>query len=119
MSFLYPRKISIRRPRPQTGVGALDYSGETAGNEDVILSGLPASIQQKSGKNNRQGDTDLPANSTVQLGWRVFIPKSAAPTPDLIRNRDVVVDELGNRYSVYANYWNSLGFNLLAELEQT
>jgi hypothetical protein len=118
-SFLYPRTISIRRPTPPSGVGAIAYSGETEANETVILSGLPANIQQKSGRNNRQGDTDLPANSSVQLGWRVFIPKASAPTPGLILNRDIVVDDTGNRYSVYGNYWNSLGYNLLCELEQT
>lgn len=116
MSFIYPRLISIRRPNVQTGVGAIDYSGETADNETLVVSGLPASIQQKGGRQTKQA-LDLPADATTQLGWHIFIPKRSA-TLGLIVARDVVVDELNIRYVVFGPYWNSLGYNLLCELEQ-
>jgi hypothetical protein len=116
MSFLYPRIIAIHRPNPATGFGAQGYSGQTKADETVIASGIPASIQQKSSRFSK-GEVALPANSSTSLGWHIFIPKGAMAF-GTISSRDVVVDDLGHRYSIFAPYWNSLGHNLLCELEE-
>ena len=116
MSFLYPRIVSIHRPTAQVGVGVRPYSGLTPSAESVVATGLPASIQQKS-QRQRNTPEGLPADSSVMNGWHIFLPKRAAAL-GLILARDIVIDDAGLRYSVFGPYWNSLGYNLLVELEQ-
>jgi hypothetical protein len=115
VSFLYPRTIAIHRPATATTVGAQGYSGETAAVESVIIVDIPASIQQAPSRGSPEGG--LPADSPMTASWKIFIPKSAAAL-GLIQNRDVVIDDLGARYVVIANYWNSLGYRLFAQLLQ-
>lgn len=116
MSFLYPRLVSVHRQKAQTaGGGVKPYSGETPTNEDVIATGLPASIQFK--RERSRPDAGLPTDSFSRGGWNILIPKSAAAL-GLIVERDVIVDDLGKRYQVVAPYWNSLGYNLSADVLQ-
>lgn len=117
MSFLYPRIIDIHRSIAPTGAGAREYSGVLEVNEAVIATGLPASIQLKSTRYTKIV-VNLPANASVSYGWHIFIPRRSAAL-GLILARDVVIDDKGLRYVVFGPYWNSLGFNLLVELEQT
>jgi len=112
MSFLYPRVISITRPNPQTGVGAISYGGVEATNETAVAAGLPASIQLK--KSGNRPDTGLPADAQNKTDWTVFIPAACAAN-GTINARDIVTDDLGVRYQVTAPYWNSLGYALLCE----
>lgn len=112
MNFIYPRIISIRRPNPQTGVGAIGYGGVTTAAETVILTGLPASIQALTGK---RGELDLPAAAYSQSQWKIFLPRNAAGLGSIL-SRDIVVDDAGERYQIFASYWNSLGFQLRALL---
>lgn len=116
MSFIYPRIVAIRRAQVSAAVGMqAGYSGVTAATEDVIATGLPASIQWKRARGKPEGDT--PSNAPERAGWQIFIPKPAA-TLGLITERDIVVDDLGKRYTITAAYWNSLGYNITAELLQ-
>lgn len=113
MSFLYPRVISVRRPNAQTGTGTLPYGGAQATNETVILSGLPASIQQKG---QTSTETNLPSDPKGGAPrWRIFIPKGSAALGQIVE-RDIIVDDLSKRYQVIAAYWGSLGYNLLTSL---
>lgn len=113
MSFIYPRTITITRPGAQPA--AVGDQGEAPSAdpslETPLASGLPASIQARNagGKNS----VGLPADGANQT-WRVMIPKSAAGL-GTIQNRDIVTDDLGNRYQVVADYWNSLGYNLITQ----
>lgn len=113
MSFLFPRTISVSRQPPESGFGALPPSGMHPNTETVVLSDLPASIQQSSTAG--KPEANVPADRNSASAWRIFIPLYSAPTPDLIKTNDIIVDDLGSRYQVIAPYWNSLGFNLLAE----
>lgn len=123
-SFMYPRTISVRRPRANaampgipTGLpvaGLADYGGVLPEQETVILTGLPASIQQKATAGG-QGAA-LPSGARANTTWRVFIPLRALPNRDAVETRDIVVDDQGRRFQVTAAYWNSLGYNLLTEL---
>lgn len=111
MSFLYPRTVAITRPVTTSGVGAVPYGGVNAADETSVATGLAASIQlQKALGGDEAG---LPAD-TSKARWRVLIPKSAAAL-GLIAARDIVTDDLGQRYQVVAPYFNSLGHNLLCE----
>jgi hypothetical protein len=115
MSFLYPRTIAIHRPTTTTAVGAQGYSGETAAVESAVAANLPASIQEAPSRGLPEGG--LPADTPITSAYKIFIPKKAASL-GLIKNRDVVIDDLGIRYVVVAAYWDSLGYRLFAQLLQ-
>jgi hypothetical protein len=111
MSFLYPRTVTITRSNAQTGFGAIGYGGVTKANETLIAANLPASIQLQKSRGGQEAG--LPAD-TSKVYWKVLIPLAAA-AKGLIQARDIVTDDLGERYQVAAPYWNSLGHNLLCE----
>lgn len=112
MGFIYPRRITIRRPNYSAGVGAIGYQGLLPSNETVLFTDIPASIQKKSGLS--APNAKLPGDVTQRYSWNIFVPKKKLPK-DSIKNNDIVIDEAGSRYQVYANYWNSLGHNMTAE----
>jgi hypothetical protein len=112
MSFVYPRTITISRPEVQAGAGNQGYFGLSPGSETPVASDLPASIQEK--KEGRNPDAGLPSDIAKRTMWRIFIPAGSAAN-GLIQDRDIVTDDSNVRYQVGAAYWNSLGYNLLAE----
>lgn len=115
MSFIYPRTISIRRPNPTTGIGALPYQGLDPQDETILFTNVPASIQHGGGTANKAG---LPADTMSAPTWQIYIPLCAIPK-GAIQDRDVIVDDEGQRYQVQASYWNSLGYNCTCERLQT
>lgn len=113
MSFLYPRTISIGRQLLSTTVGVQPYGGMDPTQEQVIYRGLPASIQQTS--TGARPDANLPADARSRSIWRVLMPLSAGVTAGSVLRGDIVTDDAGQRYQVWAPYVNSLGANLLVE----
>lgn len=111
MSFLYPRTINVTRPVLQVGGGTVGYGGVTQQQETVVAKCLPASIQLNKVRGKPDGGVPADASKTQ---WRVFIPRAAAPL-GLIAVRDVITDDLKQRYQVLAPYWNSLGHALTCE----
>lgn len=113
--FLYPRTISVTRPGIQPGFGAQGYGGELPSTETSVAMNLPASIQfyRERGAN----DARLPADVGKTYS-RVLIPAAAAAN-GLIKTRDVLTDDLGQRWTVVQPYWNSLGYNLMVERLET
>lgn len=118
MSFLYPRTVSVSRPKAQTGVGQAAYGGTTESAETAVAGAqnLPANIQLA--KEGRKPTADLPGDVSKTTFWKVFIPLAAVAN-GVIKERDVVTDDLGLRYIVTAPYWNSLGYNLFCERAET
>src|SRR5262249_16656168 len=112
---LYPRIISIRRPISVASVGLVAYSGEVETNESTLFTGLPASIQHRSGRGSH--GANLPADTPNRADFHIFVPRAAAALGS-VQERDIIVDDIGNRYQVIAAYWNSLGYRLFAELLQ-
>lgn len=110
MSFMYPRTVAISRPVSVANVGAQAYGGLVASNETSIATGLSASIQLKKQQASKDYP-DLPGDSG-HTQWRIFVQGAAL---GLISVRDIVTDDLGQRYQVMAPYWNSLGYNLFCE----
>lgn len=112
MGFIYPRTISITRaPAQPDAVGDQGEAPSSArGEETSVASGLRASIQLR----GRQGKntTGLPAD-TDEGEWEILIPKKLC-TLGTIFEGDIVTDDLGERYQVSNNYWNSLGYALRA-----
>lgn len=113
---MYDRTISIARPNASSGVAAQGYSGTQPVGESVIMSGLPAEIQltRRVGK----PDPALAADTQSLPGFNILIPAAYA-TLGQITERDIVIDDLGKRYSVIGAYWNVLGYNLSTALLET
>lgn len=110
---IYNRVIAIRRPQTNETPGDQGYSGTQEANESVILSGLPASIQFAGAGGEPLGGT--PSDASKRGNYRIMIPASAASIGS-ITERDIVVDDLGKRYEVFATWPDSLGYNLHTEL---
>ncbi len=81
--------------------------------ETIVAVGLSASIQQI--KESKQPMENLPGDTVRGTLWSIFIRKPRT----LIRDRDIITDDLGVRYQVTAAYWNSLGYKALCERLQT
>lgn len=118
MSFLYPRTVAVHRRAAQSGVGFQPaYAGADPTAETVIATGLPASVQVR--REGQKAPTGLPGDGTKPT-WYVFIKRGAMKAAGLndgaIKNLDVIVDELGNRYQVIAPYFDSLGPRPTVEL---
>ena len=111
-SFIYPRTITISRPNQTTQVGTIGYQGVLPSDETILFTNIPASIQKKAGL--RAPIAKLPADVTQNYSWNIFVWLKFLPK-DSIKNNDIVTDDRGDRYQVYANYWNSLGYNMTAE----
>lgn len=109
MGFLYPRTVAITRPGQQGGAGFQPTQGaDLKANETPVATGLPASIQfKREGTKNLVG---LPGDGAAPT-WDVFIPKRALANGS-VKDRDIVTDDLAERYQVLGNYWNSLGYRL-------
>lgn len=115
MSFLYPRRVSILRPNSTkaTAVGDVGYNADRGATDDTVIAEcLPANIEfDRKGQRNPMG---LPTDAVDQPTWRIFIPRRAAAL-GTIQSRDIVVDDLGQRYQIAGPpYWNSLGYQLRA-----
>lgn len=125
-TFLYPRMCSHRRPvsnavqAERNGVssfGVLGYGGvaqvtdpDPAGiAEEIIATGLPCDIAPGgSGKATRTGG-GLPADSPGPIHWQFTFPKGTF-AKGAMKDRDILIDEEGNRYQVVAAYWTPLGY---------
>lgn len=112
MSFLYPRTIAITRPRTSSGTGVQSYGGVVAAAEDPVASGIAASIQLA--RLGGAGLVPLPADA-ARSRWRIFFKGPSS----LVRDRDIITDNLGVRYQVSAAYWNSLGYACECERLET
>jgi hypothetical protein len=112
MSFIYPRTITISRPFNTSGVGALPYQGLDPSDETVIATGIIASIQKESSVSLQSG---LPGDVASGSEWAIFF---VLPNGTLL-DRDIITDDLGERYQVMAAYWNSLGYKAICERLQT
>lgn len=117
MSFIYPRTISVNRPKQESGFGVVNgYVAQAPSDETTVASGIPASIQAKAASSHNPAG--LPSDSKALTTWRV-LTKRGTLADGLVQNRDVVVDDLGRRFQVIAAYTNSLGACFLCEQMET
>jgi hypothetical protein len=118
MTGIYPRTIAVHRMKTVAGVtdaiGLVGYSGAEQGSgpqgEDVLFTGIPASIQK--GPAGRKKDGALPTDAVWAPTWRIFIPLASMDKGN-IRDRDIIVDDELYRYQVGQAYWNILGYQLI------
>lgn len=111
MSFLYPRIIAVHRPATQAGEGAIGYGGQTEGGETVVATGIRCNIQLR--REGQRDTTGLPADANRPT-YDVRVPKRLLPL-GTVKDRDIVIDDLGVRYIVQSAYWDSLGYALRVE----
>lgn len=113
-AILYDRTISVRRPVTNgaiTGVQLASYSGVEAATETVLFSGVKTSIQTRSSV--RQHMNALPADSRAPYVFSFFPERRAFSVGD-IKNRDIIVDDVGDRYQIEAIEWTLLGPHIRA-----
>jgi len=113
MSFLYPRLIAISRQNPNPVVGAQPYGGLQESNETIIASGIAAKIQA-----DRQGtrpDTRLPGDAAGESIWKIIFKAARG----LVQDRDIITDDLGNRYQVISAYWGPLVTTCRSQILET
>jgi hypothetical protein len=114
MSTLYPRTISVRRQSVTAQFGTTAFGGDAPTQETIIASGVPASIQYE--RFGRGNEANLPTDSR-RSAWLILIPLNAVGvTLGTIIENDIIADDLGKRYQVYASDYQPLGYNLHAEL---
>lgn len=113
--FIYPRVVTLSRPNPTSGKGALGYQGLLPADEEVLFTGLEASIQHRGGTANPTG---LPGDSMSVPVWKIILPPWSL-TNGQINDRDIFTDDTGIRYQVQASYWNSLGYSCNCERLQS
>jgi hypothetical protein len=113
MSFLNPRTITINRPNVDPAVGTQPYGGLLPTNETQVLPATAAHIQV-----DRQGPKSpagLPGDTVRESLWKIIFKAALGA----VEPRDVIIDDLGNRYQVIAAYWGPLSTTCTAELLET
>lgn len=111
LTSMYPDRVSIRRMASVLTIGGVGYIGQTRQTETIIFSNLPASVQTKFNAKNRVGDGKVAADAPGPAVWSILMPIVVAPEGAIL-DRDIVVDQLGNRYLVDANAWSITGWKL-------
>lgn len=107
------RVVTVYRPQQQAGVGAVGYGGNTQINQTAIITAFPASILINSKAD--KGPVNLPGD-TRSAWWNLLLPP--IPSTVVIEDADIVIDDLGNRYTVSAAELTDMGWRItMAESE--
>lgn len=103
------RTINVLRPQQQTGVGAVNYNGDTVATETQIMTGWPASVLI--GTKGEKSQVSLPGD-TRSPWWAILMP--AVPGVN-IRHGDILTDDLNRRYVCASVELTDLGYRMTAE----
>ncbi|MGU3387272.1 hypothetical protein ACLBYG_22370 [Methylobacterium sp. D53M] len=118
-SFLFPRRISITRPASDRDTdgssGPLAYGGLDVATETTVPlpKNLQCSIQYKA--SSGIPEANVPSGAVSAGMWVFLIPRRVAPPPGTIQNRDIITDDLGNRYQIASDYSHPMGWTIRAE----
>lgn len=120
--MIYNRKIEVRRTKAgqanqPTVIGLVGYSGTETGtdvgnpnSESVLYKNAAASIQ--AGAGGRKKDSALPQDAVSNPSWNIYLPLGGIPF-GAIRDRDLIIDDLGYRYEAGQAYPHILGWKLV------
>lgn len=108
------RTVTVYRPQQQAGVGAVGYGGNTAANQTAIATNWPVSLLQAAKAANNP--MNLPGDGK-QATWALLMP--AIPGGVVIKNDDIIADDLGNRYLVYSAELTDLGWRMQVTESET
>ncbi len=91
-------------------LGAGEYSGELPTQEIQIAGPLSAAVQMKKTSGRPAGG--MPGDAAQKTFWLVLIPNF---NPGIVETRDIITDDLGDRYQTLSNYVTPLSANFLCE----
>jgi len=103
------RVITVSRPQQQQATGLNGYGGDTLAGETAILAQWPCSLLIT--RRGSGGEVKLPGD-TRDPWWICLLPEFEGAT---ILSRDVLADDLGNRFVVSAAELTPLGWRLEAQ----
>lgn len=111
------RTVSIERAAAAIGPGgSTDYGGSSVQNPATILSGWPVSELLMS-TGSKMTPTGMQLPSDAKLPAAVVLIPSFAGVP--VQWNDIIVDDLGHRYTVSMSELTPLGWRLTAEMWPT
>lgn len=99
------RTVTVYRPQQQAGVGALGYGGNTESNQVAIVTAFPASVLIASRAETNA--VKLPGDGRGMAQVMLLPP---IPGAVQIKNNDIVIDDLANRYIVFGAELTDLGW---------
>lgn len=112
MGFIYNRVISIKRPGYTLPVGKVSgFVSQTTDDETDVVSDVPASIQAQSATSHNPAN--LPNDTGGMTRYYIFT-KRGAIADGTVKNHDIVYDDLGRRFQIYADYTDSMGAKFMA-----
>lgn len=103
------RTVTLSRVAPETGVGAVGYSGMTAENEIPFASAVPCSILQ--GTKGEKNEVGLPGDTRLPW-WSILMPASVGS----VNYGDLIIDDLERRYIVSSAELTDLGYRITASM---
>lgn len=112
MSFLYPHKVTLKRPHVVASVGDRGYSADRPADEETLFADVACSLQEF--VNGPRSPVGLPADAKVQSQWRIMIGLGAG-LPQAVgtfKATDVAYDVAGGRYIIWSAIPTSLGWEL-------
>jgi hypothetical protein len=107
VSFFYEYTLSQYRYKSGATAGEGTYSGDPS-DLQLIGSGLQGSVQKY--RVGRSTPANLPSDAGAP-DYNIVMPFSSVPVLGQIRERDILVDQLGRRFQVFASEWTQLGYS--------
>lgn len=101
------RVVTLWRPQQQTATGLNGYGGNTLAGQTKTLDQWPASLLQRG--RQRTGETRLPGDTYDPMHY-LLLP--ASPAGVTFESRDLVTDDLGERYVVVSTELTLLGWRM-------
>ena len=105
------RTLEVLRVTQSSNYGAVGYSGDTASTETAIMQAWPASILQ--GTKGEKNPAALPGDERIPW-WVILVPLFPGI---IIRNGDIITDDLGRRYVVSSPELTDLGWRITASMQ--
>lgn len=102
----------VTAPEP-SGVGALPYSGTTAGGETPVMTQFPGSVMYQ--QRGRASEVGLPMDLPSPF-FEILLPAVDGVT---LRTSDTIKDDLGQRFTVSASELSILGWRLSCQIAVT
>lgn len=108
--FLRPRTVDVFRHKRSTLPGRASYSASTQADEELMLSGVPANIFAS--REARPIVHGVPTGTMFRSLYSVVMKVDVG----VVQSKDIVRDELGNRYQVMSVSQGWFGITALCEL---
>ena len=108
------RTLTIYRPQQNSGAGLRPYGGETVANQVTLATAFPASVLQ--GSKGEKSMVNLPGDVRSPW-WQVLLPN--LPGAILLRNDDIITDDLSKRYKISSAEQSELGWRITAAEMET